>query len=567
MVKLLVSSPGSGQGKTVLACALLWALERRGLRPCAFKCGPDYIDPQFHRAVPGVESRNLDLFLTDGDRVRGGLPGECGDDSRGCRKSGTLSGGSYASGGSVRGDSPGGDSVRGDSPGTECDASRLPALFRAWSAGHGAAVCEGAMGLYDGLGGISDRTSAWDIARTLDLPVLLSIRAEGAALTLAALLRGLRTFRPGVRFAGTVLNRCSPSLCRAIAPTLEREAGIPVLGCLPPMDEAAFPARHLGLVTAREVAGLQTRLRALGEALEAHTDLDRLLSLCGGGTPNVPGTEAVSRSVRGSTHQTESISCPGTVSGSARTVPAVIHAAPGTRRNPVRIAVARDRAFCFLYPETLEALAERGAEFSFFSPLRDSALPSGTAGLYLPGGYPELYGPELSANAAMRRAVAEAVRDGLPTVAEGGGFLYLSAGLRDASGVRYPMAGVLPGEGVPAGGLVRFGYAFACPDTDSLLFRRGERIPVHAFHHWDGTSNGTGFRLEKPFPSRRAWQEGYGTETLYAGFPQLYFAGSPQLAARFTAAAARYADKALRGGGASALRGDANKNVKLPNTF
>ena len=509
MIKLLVSAPGSGHGKTVLTCALLSALERRGLDPCAFKCGPDYIDPQFHRAVPGVESRNLDLFLTDGERARGDSP--VTEDMADANK---------------------------DRTGSIPSVSRLPARFDAWSVGHGAAVCEGAMGLYDGLGGVSDRTSAWDIARTLDLPVLLSIRAEGAALTLAAVLRGLASFRPVVRFAGAVLSRCSPSLCRTLAPVLEREAGIPILGCLPPMDAAALPSRHLGLVTPEEIADLRSRLRALGEALEANADLDRLLSLCG-------GTAASPRSSSGAASSPHNSG--GTVSPCGGAEASPCH--PGASQFPirdggggkrVRIAVARDEAFCFLYQETLEVLEAQGADLAFFSPLRDRALPPGTAGLYLPGGYPELYGEALSENTAMRRAIGDAVRGGLPAAAEGGGFLYLSAGLRDAAGMRFPMADVLPGEGVPAGHLVRFGYAFLCPDTDSLLFRKGERIPVHAFHHWDSTANGTGFRLEKPLPSRRAWREGYASPTLYAGFPQLYFAGCPRLAARFVDAAVRY---------------------------
>ena len=142
----------------------------------------------------------------------------------------------------------------------------------------------------------------------------------------------------------------------------------------------------------------------------------------------------------------------------------------------------------------------------------------------------------------MRRAVAEAVRGGLPTVAECGGFLYLCAALSDPSGERFPMAGVLPGEAADAGRSVRFGYAELSAEEDSLLFRAGERFPVHEFHHWDATENGDAFQLTKPL-SGRTWREGYAGRTLYAAFPHLYFAGSPVLAERFVCAAEEYGAK------------------------
>lgn len=445
MIRFMVAAPASGSGKTVMTCALLAALERRGLSPCAFKCGPDYIDPMFHRAVLGVESHNLDLFLSDAETVR--------------------------------------------------------RLFSRGSAGHGAAVCEGVMGFYDGVG-CSDRASAWHIANTLEIPVILAVRPKGTSLTLAAQIRGLCAFRKPSRIAGILLNDCAPALCRTLAPMLERETGLPVLGSLPRLEQAAFQSRHLGLQTAEEIADLKERIQILSETLEAHSDIDRLLELCAG-TDETPVFSALQKS-------------------------------PG-----VPIAVARDEAFCFIYTETLEALRTAGGEPVFFSPLRDGRLPDNACGLCLPGGYPKLYAAALSQNGAMLQAIAAAVKDGLPTVAECGGFLYLGRTLEDIEGHVWPMAGVLPGAGYRVKRLVRFGYTHLRAEEDSLLFRAGEKILAHEFHYWDSTENGHALRAEKA-ASGQTWDCGFAGPTLYAAFPHLYLAGRPEMALRFTEAARNY---------------------------
>ena len=448
MIRFLLAAPRSGSGKTTMACALLASLQRQGRTPCAFKCGPDYIDPMFHRAVLGVESHNLDLFFSSPETVR------------------TL----YAQG----------------------------------AAGHGAAVCEGAMGFYDGLGGVTPTASAWHLADTLGLPVLLVLRPKGASLTLAALVQGLQNFRKPSHIAGILLNDCKPALYNMLAPMLEAETGLPVLGYLPPLPEAAIASRHLGLYTAAEVDDLQQKLSLLADAAADTFDWPRLLALCEG-----PAPAAQTRN---------------------------------QRPPQVKIAVARDEAFCFAYAETLEALQSAGAEPVFFSPLQDAALPEGIGGLYLPGGYPELHAAALSANKTMLQSVKNAIESGLPTAAECGGFLYLGQTLEDSAGKSYPMAGVLPGQGVRVGRLVRFGYAALTAKADSMLFQKGEGLPVHEFHHWDSTANGADFTAAKS--SGKTWDCGFANEHFYAGFPHLYWAGTP-LPQRFAAAARRYHEEKL----------------------
>ena len=445
MIQFLLAAPRSGSGKTTMTCALLMALKRRGCAPCAFKSGPDYIDPMFHRAVLGVESHNLDLFFSAPETVR--------------------------------------------------------ALYAKGAAGHGAAVCEGAMGFYDGLGGVSDRASAWHLADTLDLPVLLVVEPKGQSLTLAAELKGLDSFRTPSHIAGILLNNCTARMHALLAPMLEKETGLPVLGFLPKLPEAVIGSRHLGLYTAAEVENLQQKLALLADAAEEHIDWPRLLALCEKEPPALP-EKAPQPSAR------------------------------------VSIAVAQDEAFCFTYAETLEAFRDAGAEVVFFSPLRDTALPENIGGLYLPGGYPELHTRELSENTSILREIKRKIESGLPTAAECGGFLYLGQSLTDAEGQSWPMVGVLPGEAKDAGRLVRFGYAALSADSDSMLFRAGESFPIHEFHHWDSTANGTALAAKKPVGGA-AWRCGFIDEHFYAGFPHLYWAGTP-LPQRFAAAAENY---------------------------
>ena len=306
--RILITAMRSGAGKTMLTCGILKAMKMQEINPASFKCGPDYIDPMFHRAVLGVESHNLDLFFSPPETVR--------------------------------------------------------ALYAKGASGHGAAVCEGAMGFYDGLGGVSDKASAWHLADTLGLPVLLVVEPKGQSLTLAAELRGLDGFRTPSHLAGILLNNCTARMHALLAPMLEAETGLPVLGFLPKLPEAVIGSRHLGLYTAAEVEDLQKKLAALAAAAEEQIDWPRLLALC----------------------EKE----PPALSGQAETPPA-----------RVRIAVAQDEAFCFTYAETLEALRDAGAEPVFFSPLRDASLPEKVGGLYLPGGYPELHARELSENTSL----------------------------------------------------------------------------------------------------------------------------------------------------------------------
>lgn len=445
--RLMIAAPASGGGKTTVTCALLRALLARGKTCISWKCGPDYIDPMFHRESLGVtRSGSLDLFL--------------------------------------------------------CPEKRLLELFCRESAGMDYCIIEGVMGYYDGLGGREVTASSWDVARATQTPVVLVVNAKGSSVSVAALIQGFMQFRTPSRIAAVILNQVSPMFYPILKEVVERECGIPVAGYLPPMADCAFESRHLGLVMAGETPQLKEKLDRLAAQAAQSISLPLLEALA----TNAPTL-------------TES-------------------AAPLPHCTPVRVAVARDDAFCFTYWETLSLLERMGATLCFFSPLRDKQLPKADA-LLLSGGYPELHAAALSANRTMRESVAQAVMGGMPTIAECGGFLYLHTTLEGTDHVCYPMAGVIDAHGFATEKLQRFGYAQLTAREDMLLCGAGEALQAHEFHYWDSTAPGTALRVKKPMRTVTG-ECAHCTKTLYAGFPHLYPAGQPETAARFLNAAADY---------------------------
>ena len=476
MIECLITAGSSGSGKTSVVVGLLSLLQRKGYNVGSFKCGPDYIDPMFHRAVMGVESHNLDLFLASADRVK--------------------------------------------------------EFYQRYSAGKTAVICEGAMGYFDGLGGITDEASAWKVADTLDLPVIAVIDAKGASLSIAAQILGLKSLRQPHHIVGVILNKCSKMLYQRLKPVLETETGVKIIGCLPYVEGAEFSSRHLGLYTAGEISDINQRIEKIADALEDSLDFEAFEELCDRG-PEV--SILTCRKTCANDNEPDDV-------GDRKTC--ANYDKPEASANckthaKAKIAVARDDAFCFLYEETLDTLKEQGAELVFFSPLHDEGLPKGVSGLYLPGGYPELFAGELSFNEDMLKDVKSAIESGLPTVAECGGFLYLCESLEDGNGDIYEQVGIFKGAATNKEKLVRFGYSLLSQEEDSLLFRKGEEVPMHEFHYWDAADPGSDLLATKPLGGR-SYRCAYSTDTLYAGFPHLYLAGKPKLAARFVEKAAAF---------------------------
>lgn len=364
----------------------------------------------------------------------------------------------------------------------------------------GLGVVEGAMGFYDGVSGTTDTASAAHLARTAGIPAVLVVRPKGQSLSLAAELHGFRTFAENT-LAGVILNGVSAAMYPFYR-TIAEQSGLRVYGFLPPVAEAAIPNRHLGLVTAAEIKDLQYRLDRLADAAEQGLDL--------------AGLAALARTAQPLEEHPEQILPP---------------VSP-----PVRIAVAQDSAFCFYYADNLERLTALGAQLVRFSPLEDALLPEGADGLYLGGGYPELYAERLAANVSMRESVRGAIAHGLPAIAECGGFQYLHRTLNG-----FPMAGALPLDAYISDRLQPLGYVELTAARDNLLCRKGGRIRAHEFHYGVSSDAGDGFTARKP--NGRTWPCAHVTDTLYAGYPHLYFGSNPDFAENFVQKCAAWRGK------------------------
>ena len=434
--RVIITGTGSGCGKTTVTCALLTAYKKRGLNVGAGKCGPDYIDPMFHRSVIGAASANLDPYFFDRDTL--------------CR------------------------------------------LLMDHGGGRDINIIEGVMGYYDGLG-ITTEGSTYELARKISAPAVLTVNAKGASLSLLAQIKGFIDFMPESLIAGVILNNCTEKVYSSLAPLIEERLHVRALGFMPRMPECEIGSRHLGLITAAEIDDLKVKLARLAEQAERSLDLDGIAALAAE-APELYCTELP-------------------IEGYGR----------------FRVAVARDRAFCFYYEDSLAVLEKMGAELVPFSPLGDSRLPEGINGLYLGGGYPELYADELSKNASMRESIRTALENGLPCIAECGGFMYLT----EAIGGR-PMVGFLPGGSFDNGRLTRFGYVTLTAKEDNMLCKEGESIRGHEFHRWECEDTGSAFRAEKA--DGRGWDCVFASETLYAGFPHFHFLANPRFAEGFAKA-------------------------------
>lgn len=376
-----------------------------------------------------------------------------------------------------------------------CTPDRLLQLYGRNAANADCAVIEGVMGYYDGLSAASDEASTYAIAKTLQAPVVLILNARGQSVSALASLKGFLDFRPDSGIKGVIFNQMSEPVFRALAPAV-REMGVVPIGYLPKADDLVIESRHLGLVTPDAVHDLNDRLDRLHKRLSETLDLDALEALMQEAPElTVPAEPAI---------------------------PEMPH---------TRIAVACDEAFCFLYRDNLALLKRYGAELLFFSPLHDAALPDGAQGLILPGGYPELFAKLLSENTSMRASVKAAIENGMPTLAECGGFLYLHETLEDMDGTAYPMCGVLHARAYRTQKLARFGYVTLTANADGAFLKKGEPVRAHEFHYFESEDCGGDCTATKP--NGRTWTCMHQSGRLLAGFPHLFHASNPKPIERF----------------------------------
>ncbi len=415
-----------------------------------------------------------------------------------------------------------------------CPEAFVRETFAFHGQGADIAVIEGVMGLFDGIDGVSDAGSTAQIARVTGSPVILVVDAKSQARSAAALVQGFARFDPKVTVAGVIFNNVgSDNHARILREAVESSvAGIPVFGCIPRDERLGIPSRHLGLVTAEENPLTDDFLERLAEVIGKHVDLDAVLSL----------------------------------SGQARTYHKDVVKSADPAPVSARIAVARDEAFCFVYEDNLRLLRQAGAETVEFSPMGDSKLPDGISGIYLPGGYPELFAEALAANRPMMAEIREAIEAGMPVYAECGGFIYLTGGVTAPDSPPgntqplSPMKSVAPlarrsapacrSEGrvrekefvgifpVSARMLPRrkaLGYREIELVTDSCVAPRGAVARGHEFHYSEMEDMPES--IERVYRVRRNGNdlgaEGYRYNNCVASYIHLHFGSCPEIAAIF----------------------------------
>jgi len=451
---LAIAGTHSGCGKTSVTLGLLRALVRRGYRVQPFKAGPDFIDPGLHMAAAGTPSHNLDTWMQP--------------------------------------------------------EAALRACFARYAHSADVVLVEGVMGLFDGRSGADEAGSTAHLAKLLGLPALLVVDAGSQARSVAALALGFSRFDPGLRLAGIILNRVgSPRHEAILREALALVPGVPVLGCLKRDAALGLPTRHLGLVTADDMAAapvaLEASLDALADWVEQGLDLTALLDA-------LPEQD---------------------LSGFSPDESDQSAASAGSARPTVRIGVARDRAFCFLYAENLRLLEAAGAELAFFSPLADAALPENLGGLYLPGGYPELSARGLAANAPMRAAVRAFCASGRPVWAECGGYMYLLESLTDADGEAHAMCGALPGRAVLRGKRAALGYREARTLVPGPFGPAGALLRGHEFHYseFEGELASPAYALTASDGTEAL--DGQAVGNILGGWFHAHLASNPQAATAF----------------------------------
>ncbi|WP_405940321.1 cobyrinate a,c-diamide synthase [Streptomyces sp. NBC_00726] len=485
--RLVIAAPSSGSGKTTVATGLMAAFAARGLAVSGHKVGPDYIDPGFHTLATGRPGRNLDAYM--------------------------------------------------------CGPELIAPLFAHGARGCGLAVVEGVMGLYDGASGLGELASTAHVAKLLRAPVVLVVDASSQSRSVAALVHGFASWDAEVRIGGVILNKVGSDRHEALLREALEESGVPVLGVLRRAEGVSVPSRHLGLVpVAERGAEAVAAVAAMAGQVAAGCDLEGLLALArsapalpdagwsageavggafGGAVP-LPIPKLSASFEQGRPHSSRNR---GSAPDPAPQTPEGLDMAEA--RRPI-VAVAGGAAFTFSYAENTELLAAAGADVVTFDPLRDEALPLGTRGVVIGGGFPEVYAPELSANEALRKAVAELALSGAPVAAECAGLLYLA---RSLDGL--PMCGVLDAEARMTKRLT-LGYRDAVALSDNVLAPAGARLRGHEFHRTviePGAGDEPAWGMHRP--ERRV--EGFVRGNVHASYLHTHWAASPGTAARFVA--------------------------------
>lgn len=448
MKGFLVAGTASGVGKTTTTLALIAAMRRRDLVVQPFKGGPDFLDTGHHTRIAGRNARNLDTWML--------------------------------------------------AEGANRD------VLRQGAQGADAIIVEGMMGLFDGKNDASETGSSAELAKLLQLPVVLVLDASKSARSIAAIVLGFEQFDAALQIAGVILNRVAGERhFKMLRTAILSSCKTPVMGWIPKELRIAIPERHLGLRTAEESEGehsTEEELDTLAALAERYLDLEQLLSLeCG--LDLTDDTQPF--------HEKQQPS--------------------------IRIGIARDKSFSFYYEDNLDLLREQGAEIVPFSPLLDTSLPAELDAIYLGGGYPELYAEKLSVNKSMLESIRAFATSDRPIYAECGGMIYLSQQLTTADGITHALAGVFPFSIEMTAKLVQFGYVTVTLTRNCLLGALGTILRGHSFHYSRiklTSTPETCYRVEYSL-SEREEVEGYTAGNVLASYIHLHFRASPHIAKSF----------------------------------
>lgn len=373
-------------------------------------------------------------------------------------------------------------------------------LFNRAVTGQDIAVVEGVMGLYDGRFSTRDEGSTAELAKLLGAPVILVLDSRKGARSLAAMVSGYKSFDQALKLDGVILNGIGSEahlkLCRE---AIEHYTRVPVVGYLPRRENLSLPERHLGLIPAAEEPANQEFVERLITQCESTFDIPAILNLA------------------------EQASLP-------EVKPTLFP--PERLPSVVRIAVARDKAFSFYYQDNLDLLSAWGAEVVPFSPLTDTSLPEGIAGIYIGGGFPELYASELSANDALKLEIKTVADRGMPVYAECGGLMYLGNSIRDFQSKRYSMVNAIPVSSRIDNHRLSLGYRTVKALRDGPLLRKGEQVRGHEFH-WSVLDNISGGPDAYQILDKDGRLEGFQKEGLLASYVHLHFGSLASMAPRF----------------------------------
>lgn len=372
---------------------------------------------------------------------------------------------------------------------------RVLDIFHHGTKGADISVIEGVMGFYDGKNPETNEGSTAEISMITQSPVLLVVNCASMARSAAAIVKGFQLFAEGSNIVGVIANKVgSEGHYQLVKKAIEQECGIPVIGYLKRELDIEIPERHLGLIPSLKRGELDGFFEQLGSLVSETIDIDRLLEISMANPLNVENDSLFNE-----------------------------------QKDPiVKIAVAKDAAFNFYYPENLEMLESKGAEITYFSPLANEEVPQDADGLYIGGGFPEEFADTLAHNEHVKASVKQAIESGMPTLAECGGFMYLTESIETIDNNKFEMVGVIPGAVQMQTRLAALGYREITGQNSNFLLDN-LKAKGHEFHYstYKPTEEPT-FAYETK-GMRGVKKEGYLTHNLVAGYTHFHFASCPEM--------------------------------------